>query len=186
MKSFTKLLILSTLCAGIFYGCSKDTGPTGPQGPAGSTGAPGNANVLTIMDSVNSSAGWTFAGTQWYAFFPNPYINSTFLKDGGFAEVFLSTDGGSTWNSMPYTYIGATLTAQWSYSYTSSGGGTGVYIYFTWNDQLAHTDPYATYGFTARFNVVSITPSLQVKYPKTNWSNYASLQQIEELKLKQN
>jgi hypothetical protein len=187
MKSFNKLLIASALLFGIFYGCSKNQqGQTGPQGPQGNTGANGNANVKSVMDSVTSSAGWTYAGNTWYTFFTNPNLNGLFVKNGGFTEVFLSTDKGATWSPLPSTYINATLSAQWTYSYTSSGSGTGIYIYFMWSDQLQHTDPFATYGGKAYFNVVCITPSLIVKYPGTNWSNYAALTSIPELKLNQN
>lgn len=182
-----KLLIVLPLVIAVFYACSKDQGATGPQGPQGNTGATGNANVKNVMDSVNSSAGWTFAGNLWYAFFPNPYLTSSFISSGGFTEVFYTTDKGATWTALPSTYINATNSAQWTYSYTATSSGMGVYIYFMWNDQLQHTDPYVTYSSsTACFNVVCITPSLLVKYPETNWNNYISLQSIPELELKHN
>jgi len=184
MKSFTGLLLASSLTIGIFFGCSKaDNGATGPQGQTGSQGSQGNANVKAIRDSVNSAAGWSYpGGPYWYTFFANPYINSTFLKSGGFAEVFLSTNNGVSWTALPATYPGTPVTAQWTYSYTSISSGIGVYIYFTWNDQLQHTDPYTTYGATAYFNVVCITASVVNKYPNTNWSNYEALMQIPELR----
>lgn len=183
MKSINRLLIASTLCFGLFYGCSQDQGQQGPQGPQGANGVQGNANVKPVKDSVNSSAGWTFNSSAWYAFFPNPYLSNAFINGGGFAEVFISTDAGATWTALPETYAGSTLNAQWTYAYTSTAAGTGVYIYFMWNDQQQHTDPYATYGSTAYFNVVCITPALVAKYPSANWTNYEALAHIPELKL---
>jgi hypothetical protein len=183
MKTFASLFITLSIFTGIFYGCAKgDNGPAGPQGPTGSTGPQGNANIQAIKDSVTSAAGWTATGNQWYAFFPDIHINNSFLNAGGFVEVFLSTNGGSTWTALPNTYQAATLTALWSYSYTSLTSGTGIYIYFSWSDQALHTDPYTTYGAKANFNIVAVTASVLNKYPKTNWSNYEALLNIPELR----
>jgi len=185
MKLFTGLFLVSSLSIGIFFGCSKaDNGATGAQGPTGPQGATGNtnANVKAIKDSVTSSSGWTYVTPYWYTFFPNLDISGSFISDGGFVQVFLSTDHGATWTVLPNTYVGSTLSAQWTYSYSSLPSGTGVYIYFTWSDQMQHTDPYASYSSAAYFNVICIAPSVLNKYPGTNWNNYQALMRIPELR----
>jgi hypothetical protein len=178
MKIVTHLFIASALSFALFSACSKDdTGTAGPAGQNGSNGTNGNANVKPTKDSVTASSGWTFNGSSWYAVFVNPYL-ANIINSGGFAEVFISTSGGTVWSAFPAPYGDSTLNAQWSYSYTE----TTVSVSFTWSDQQKHTDPYATYASTAYFNVVAIAPGLAVKYPQTNWNSYSEVMAIPEVK----
>jgi hypothetical protein len=180
MKSLPCLLIASSLFFGILSGCSKgDTGPQGPQGAQGNTGAQGNANVTRIIDSTNSSTNWTFiTGNGWQAVFVNPSLNNAFIKAGGFAEVFLSTDNGRVWSALPSSYVVDTaLSAQMTYSYSTQNTIT---VNFTWSDQRQHTDPVTTYGSTCLFNVVCIAASVLNQHPGANRNNYEAVTHIQE------
>jgi hypothetical protein len=186
MKLLSRALIASTIIIGTFAGCSKgDTGPTGLQGVQGNTGPAGNANVKPISDSTTTSSSWAYiSGNGWQATFVNPYLNSTFINAGGYAEVFLSFDKGIVWNILPYTFsVDSVLSAQMTYSYSAQNTITAV---FNWSDMKKHTDPVTTFGSTCYFNVVCIAASVVNKHPGTNWNSYESLQNIPELGLNHN
>ncbi len=181
MKHFSALFISSALCIGLFASCAKQ-GPAGDIGPQGPQGPLGNANVQPVFDSTNSSSNWNYiTGNYWYVSFANQYLTSSFIKSGGIAEVFMSTDNGKVWSNLPTTYYADTVhNAQMTYTTSANT----VTLYFTWNDTKQHTDPVTTYGGTCIFNVVCITPAVMKKYPGTNWSNYQSVSIIPELGLK--
>jgi hypothetical protein len=181
MKPLNILLINSFILTCLLLGCSKgDTGPAGPQGPQGNTGAQGNANVNSIFDSTKASSNWTYIpGDYWYTVFTVPALSSTFIGNGGYAEVFLSTDDKKVWSVLPTTYsVDSVLSAQMTCTFSANT----VQVFFTWSDLKQHTDPVTTFGATCYFNIVCIAPTVLNKYPATQWNNYNALMSIPEAK----
>ncbi len=153
MKKINLLFIPVTISILLIAACSKD-GAQGPQGNPGSNGAQGNANVKTASDSTHSSSDWTYLpGIGWYVDFIDPTLSSSFISNGGFAEVFLSTDNQKAWTPLPSTYYADTvLNAQMTYTYYANT----VQILFTWNDMKQHTDPVTTFGTPCYFKITCV------------------------------
>lgn len=168
---FLSILAIGTVLS--FTSCSK--GATGDTGPAGPAGANGNANVTPAQYTVTN---WNYDGTsqQWYVTFNPPALTSD-IANGGAVEVFLSVDGGNSWNAIPTAYIGGVVTAYWTYTYTTGA----LTVDFTWSNLQPNSDPTTVYATNVEFNVICIAPSVVAQHPNTNWKNASDAELIPEV-----
>jgi hypothetical protein len=152
MKTF-KLSLSIILFAVLVSSCSKtgSTGPTGPQGPAGKNGA---ANVSMVSVSVPYTSWIESNSTNWF-YYTSDTIPSTdvcevyaLIGNGGYTPLPTITLAGLNGGQF-YDYYQTITPVKLCY-YNS--GGTAVQSTFD-------------------FNIVDIPPSIQVKYPSTNWTN---------------
>jgi len=171
MKTIKFLTIIAVIAV-IFNSCSK--GDTGTAGPTGATGAQGNANVSGSAYNVTS---WGWLSPIYYATFNVSNLTSDIQNQGSVA-VYVSIDAGTTWNSIPATYVGSVENAFWSFA-TQTGI---VQVNFEWNDMGEDGDPNSTYATTIEIKVVCIAPAMIVKYPNTNWKNLAEVSALPEVK----
>jgi hypothetical protein len=156
----------------IFASCSKgDTGATGPQGPAGNNGV-SDLSAVTYSVTVGDWTATTTANTTWISTWSEPNITD-YNNDA--VEVYWSNTG-SGWLSLPATGI-IISGDELSYGFTDN---SVTFTYYTGGSAVEPPSYYAA-GTTLYFNVVVIPPSIQVKYPGTNWKNAAEAAKLPEV-----
>jgi hypothetical protein len=169
MKIKISIISLTTIFALAITSCKKgDTGPAGPQGPSGKN------SVLTTNYSVSQST-WVNGSSCWYVDLGVSALNSK-AQDSAAVEVFLSTNGGTTWVDLPYTFVNST-----NYFMGFTTNTNQVEIQWTYNGVGNGSDPCTALQIsTCKFKVVVI-PSGMVK-PNVNPHNYNEVKQAYGLK----
>lgn len=146
----------------MFASCAKD-GATGPQGATGATGAAGAQGNANVSDSVYTVYNWNYNGSSqsWYATFTPTFLTSA-IAGSGSVSVFLSIDGGYSWNALPTTYIDPSLVnAYWTFGYSPNN----VTVFFTWSNLQPNTNPYTVYGnVNCMFKVVCTASHKALKH----------------------
>jgi hypothetical protein len=157
MKTIKFLTILAVVA--MFTSCAKD-GATGPAGATGAAGAQGNANV---SDSVYTVYNWNYDGANesWFYTFTPTFLTSAIASTGS-VSVFLSIDGGNSWNGLPTTYVDPSmLDAYWTFGYATNN----VTVYFTWSNLQPFNNPYSVYGnVDCKFKIVCTASHKALKH----------------------
>jgi hypothetical protein len=129
--------------------CEKN-GAVGPQGLTGATGTSGNANV---KGSTWSIVTWSVKDTLWYTNLTDSALTASVLSSGA-VEVFWSTNGGTSWNTMPCSWNkGGNYTWQYSTSLYN------IQPQWIFNGTGEGNDPNSTFGAVVSIKVVCIAPS---------------------------
>jgi len=160
--------------------CSKgDTGPAGPIGAQGDSGVNGVSNIISSTFTVTSSS-WVSTGVPNYHWAAN-FINTNVTANNVDAvEAYWCTSLGSGWSPLPVSSLinpGDEMSFRYnddSTSFTYYTGGTDV------QPPSFYTTPN-NYS-TIIFKVTVIPPSIQVKYPGTNWQNAAEVALLPEVR----
>ena len=162
-KLFT--VILAITVAVNLLSCKGDTGP---QGPAG---ANGNANV---KESVYTVTSWTNGG-YYFANLADANLTSS-VQSSGTTSVFLSVDGGNSWQSMPFTqYTGhGSPFYYWSINLTVGN----VMILWAYSNGAGGVDPNTYYSTNCQFKVVDIPASIMKRHPNTNWHDWVQVNSV--------
>jgi hypothetical protein len=160
--------------ATIFASCSQQ-GATGPAGPTGPTGPAGTANINTQQYTVTT---WNAATSSpvytWISTWSEPDITD----NNNDAVLCYWSTASSGWLSMPVTnLLGGNYGDELSFGYTNG------FVTFTYYTGGTNTLPPSSYsGFTTiYFKVTVIPPSMQHRYPGTNWKNASEVAKIPEV-----
>lgn len=152
--------------AAIFASCGK--GDTGPQGPQGDPGTNGVANIYTRIYDVSL---WSYAGSNnWISTSQESDITD---NNNDAVEVYWNTSLNSGWLSMPAASIFVPQD-QLEYGFTDNS------VTFTYYNNGSGNSP-SNYYSDIYFKVTVIPPSVQHKYPNTNWQNASEVQKIPEV-----
>ncbi len=163
MKAIHYLSIL--VIAAMFASCSK--GDTGAQGPAGTNGV---ANISTQEYTVNSWPNET--DYTYYVTFSESDITD---QDNDAVEVYWATPSVTGWLALPATGI-YNAGDELSYGFADN---SITFNYYTGGSSSPNLPP-SEYN-TIYFKVTVIPPSIQVKYPGTNWKNASEVANIPEV-----
>ena len=140
----------------LFVSCQKgEKGPAGPAGPAG------NSNVTAASYLASS---WTNGSSYWYIDLDVPALTAS-VQSSGAVEVFFSTNGGTTWTSVPYT---AVATTNYFMSFVTESGV--VEVQWTYNGVGNGSSPNTFFGTTLKFKVVVI-PASKIR-PEINTKDF--------------
>jgi hypothetical protein len=161
MKKIKYLSILAV--AALFASCVKQ----GPAGPQGENGLNGTSNIVAYYDSI-PVADWTYSvsASQWY-------FNTTQVISNGDGIMVYESSGSNVYEGLPASntfFSGDNLNFKY-------GNGAAVSIWYT-NTSSPITKP----NTKIMIEIVDIPPSMQVKYPKVNWSNQSEVAQLPEYK----
>lgn len=163
MKTNKILTITMAIAIAItFLSCSK-----GEQGTPGINGTNGVANISTNIYTINTGQ-WINGGLPVWSYTVSDDAITNSNTDA--VEVYFSTDNAGDWAGMPFSnafYTGDELI----YDYGNNGVSSNVLINYLYNS----APPQTIY-----IKVVTIPPSIMVKYPNTNWHNYSQVQAIIE------
>jgi len=172
LKKFLSLLIV-IIIATAFNACTK--GDTGPVGPAGANGTNGNANVYAATYTVNT---WTLYtdNTVYYADFSVSALDAN-AQSFGAVEVFISTNSGTDWVSLPWTTWGTTNYEMFYITETQL-------VEVDWRNisgsTISGSDPNTILGVTCKIKIVVIPPALMKS--NVNTHNYAEIKAAYHLK----
>lgn len=145
--------------AAMFASCSQQ-GPTGPTGPAGANGV---ANITTTGYTVSPLNWDNYNSSTWY-------VNTNQVVPTSDVAVVYYSLTGNGYTPLP-AYSIFTSGDFLTFSFSNSGGLTLWYYYSASSPTV---DIFV--------NVVDIPPSVQAKYPNTNWQNSMEvLQKIPEV-----
>ncbi len=160
---------LFTLTVGITLLLCSCEGPAGPSGPMGPAGLNGNANVLPTSWTINP---WSAGSSTYYADLTDNNLNANILTYGA-TEVFMSIDGGNSFEALPFT-VGA-----YSMNYITSLNLVDV----VWSDNNGfvppnYPDPNTYYSANCEIKIVDIASSVMKQHPGTNWKNWSQVNAI--------
>lgn len=146
-----------------FSSCKKDDDDSKYQ-PKGTYG---NSSISSSTWAVNT---WANNGGFYYIDFNVSALTSS-VQSSGAVEVFLSTDGGTTWRGLPFTQYGSTADYLWSFQ-TQTGT---VEVRWTYDGSGLGSDPNTVYGAVCQFKVVCISAAGLVANPDTDYTNYNAI-----------
>ena len=150
-----KLFLFAAIITAVLSACKGDKGDTGPQG------AQGNANVQSYTYTVNPS-NWYALTYEWDTDLGVSAVSQSIL-DRGTVNVFMSTDGGSNWLALPFSFTGA----EFNFLYKV---GT-VTVAYSWdNGVLPSSAPN-----TCKFKVIVVPGSIVRNNPHIDWNNYSEV-----------
>ena len=144
-------------------------GDKGAAGTNGTNGTNGNANVHAGTISVGYSD-WTYTSSSWTYYFELTDNSITQdVVDNGTVSVFLSSNGGTSWQAIPMTvYINTTESYSFGFKYYLNGAT----LFLTFSDASTITSSYPTYTF----KLVAVGGAQRQANPHTNWNNYNEVQ----------
>jgi len=159
----THFLSIAAIAA-VFASCSQQ-GPAGPTGATGADGANGVANINTTTYTVTT---WNAATSSPVYTWVSTWTESDITDNNTDAVIAYWSTASSGWLALPVTnLLGANYGDELSYGYND---GFVTFSYYTGGTNTLPPSSYS--GFTTiYFKVTVIPPSLQAKYPGTNWQN---------------
>ncbi len=155
-----KALLLSTIIVVMFNGCAKD-GETGPQGPQG------NANVSSL-NLVFVSTNWVHIGTagqpdDMYQLTTAASIITSDIVNKGSVLVYVSSDGGTHYTALPFTFYGSNYSESWTFSYSANELVLNV-------QDSDHLTPVPNAVLDVK--IITTASSNKIKNPNVDWNNY--------------
>lgn len=163
MKKSKVLLLLAAGAGMLLSGCVGQAGQPGPVGPQG------NANVAMTPYTIGS---WSANSGAYYADLADNNLNSSILNTGT-TEVFMSLDGGNSWEALPFTASPEFM------GYITSINQ--VEVFWTNNNGLLppnYPDPNSYYATSVNIKIVDIASYVMKKHPTTNWKDWAQVNAI--------
>jgi hypothetical protein len=157
LKMKFKFLLFVILVVLTFNGCKKEK----PSDP------------VSVKAQTFSVTNWTYSSPSYYANYADAEITST-VQSSGTVNLFFSSDGGTTWQALPFTKYNGSSDYYWGYN-VSVG-----YVQPTWtysSSLSSGSDPNAVYGVTAKFKVVCISAGARQANPDLNLNDYQKIKE---------
>ncbi len=148
-------LILTSI---LFFACEGpkgdkgNVGPQGPQGAQGEQGATGNVNIHSKTYTVYSSS-WTAGSSRADAYLYPTFLTSDIVNNG-VVLVFMRSESGSKWQSIPITWVDGSV-----YRYWYSIQAVNLEYFDNYNPGIGP-------GFTATYKVVAFGGSYKSSLPE--------------------